>query len=517
MNKLIGAIVVLLVLALGFAGASYWSGQKAEQWYREAVAEASKHPNLKITTTRYERGVFSSKAVTRYQLMMDKNTELDMPELSVSTRDEIYHGPLPVAGWGVPDVPMGFTGAVVRQTLDPESNSWTRELAKLYGGRDPLVAVAQVGSDGSSNTRITMPPLAANEVGELQSVNFGGLQGQFQIAPRGTGIQGSMNAPTFEAAGKAVPDSQEKPATAGPRINLRNLTMTVNQRKGAFDLMLGDSTFKIAELSVQDPSAGKPVVFSNIGADTTAALSPKNPQQVNIDMLVKTEKVTADPWNGSGSLQMAFHNLDGDTTRKLQEWQQNAAAKADDPQTLDELMKLLKTLLAGKPEVVLDSQAKLDQGDWQGKLTLNFQDYGDIDPLQNPVALMGALEKGLAEMSASKKLVEAILTSAVKEQLRTQAKEQGNLMGEKNIEATAAQQVAQQLQGMVASGFIRLVGDRYQSIARFEKGQLLLNDKPMPLGLGGAGNGLTEPDGGAGIEVPVEPDDLLQEEATPQS
>lgn len=120
-------------------------------------------------------------------------------------------------------------------------------------------------------------------------------------------------------------------------------------------------------------------------------------------------------------------------------------------------------------------------------------------------------------MSASKKLVEAILTSAVKEQLRTQAKEQGNLMGEKNIEATAAQQVAQQLQGMVASGFIRLVGDRYQSIARFEKGQLLLNDKPMPLGLGGAGNGLMEPDGGAGIEVPVEPDDLLQEEATPQS
>jgi len=362
-----------------------------------------------------------------------------------------------------------------------------------------------------------MPPLAANEVGELQSVNFGGLQGQFQIAPRGAGIQGSMNAPTFEAAGKAVPDSQEKPATAGPRINLRNLTMTVNQRKGAFDLMLGDSTFKIAELSVQDPSVGKPVVFSNIGADTTAALSPKNSRQVNIDMLVKTEKVAADPWNGSGSLRMAFHNLDGGATRKLQEWQQNAAAKADDPQTLDELMKLLKTLLAGKPEVVFDSQAKLDQGDWQGKLTLNFQDYGDIDPLQNPVALMGALEKGLAEMSASKKLVEAVLTSAVKEQLRTQAKEQGNLMGEKNIEATAAQQVAQQLQGMVASGFIRLVGDRYQSIARFEKGQLLLNDKPMPLGLGGAGNGLMEPDGGAGIEVPVEPDDLLQEEATPQS
>ena len=60
MKKLIGVIAVALVLAAGFTGAAYWSGQKAERWYKETVVEASKHPNLKITTTRYERGVFSS-------------------------------------------------------------------------------------------------------------------------------------------------------------------------------------------------------------------------------------------------------------------------------------------------------------------------------------------------------------------------------------------------------------------------------------------------------------------------
>jgi hypothetical protein len=74
-------------------------------------------------------------------------------------------------------------------------------------------------------------------------------------------------------------------------------------------------------------------------------------------------------------------------------------------------------LLRGKPEFVLDTQAKLAQGDWQGKLTLNFQDYGDIDPAQNPAALLGALQKGLAEVAASKSLAETVLTNIAKEQL----------------------------------------------------------------------------------------------------
>ena len=114
MKKLIGVIAVALVLAAGFTGAAYWSGQKAERWYKETVVEASKHPNLKITTTRYERGVFSSKASTRYQLVLEKEAP-EIPELSFSTREEIYHGPLPLAGWGVAGVPMAVTGAVVRQ------------------------------------------------------------------------------------------------------------------------------------------------------------------------------------------------------------------------------------------------------------------------------------------------------------------------------------------------------------------------------------------------------------------
>ena len=45
----------------------------------------------------------------------------------------------------------------------------------------------------------------------------------------------------------------------------------------------------------------------------------------------------------------------------------------------------------------------------------------------------------------------------------------------------AEQQVAQQLQGLMAAGFVRLEGDRYQTTARFESGKLFVNDQEIPL------------------------------------
>ncbi|HRC73673.1 MAG TPA: DUF945 family protein, partial [Candidatus Competibacter sp.] len=132
--------------------------------------------------------------------------------------------------------------------------------------------------------------------------------------------------------------------------------------------------------------------------------------------------------------------------------------------------------------------------------------------------LLGALEKGVAEVTVAKGLAEAVLTSAAKEQLRAQAGGAGGLTGEQAIQNAAAQQVAAQLKDMVATGFIRLEGDRYRSTARFENGKLLVNDKEIPLGLaGGAGNGMPlEPDDGAGIGIPLEPD-VIPPEGEPRT
>jgi hypothetical protein len=86
-------------------------------------------------------------------------------------------------------------------------------------------------------------------------------------------------------------------------------------------------------------------------------------------------------------------------------------------------------LLRGKPEFVLDTQATLAQGEWRGKLTLNFQDPGAINPAQDPMSLLGALEKGLADITASKPLVETVLIESGETELAGAAQGTGSGSG----------------------------------------------------------------------------------------
>jgi len=508
MKKLIGGIVVILILAAaGFVGATYWSGIQAERWYQEALAESAKNPNVKLTTVSYQRGLFASQSVTRVQFAMPEGEATKEADPSFSIRQDIYHGPLPLAGRGVPGVPMGVTGGVVRATLDPESSAWTRELAKLYGGQEPVVAISQMGFDGASNTRITMPPLNLSNVEDVQSLAFAGLQGQFQVAPQGAVVQGKLTVASLDLVGK--PDASGDPPAAGVgQVKLSDLSLNVNQRKGAFDLLYGDSSFRIGELRAQDQNTGTPFVATNL--TITGALSPQGAQQVAGEVVFKADKVVVDQQSGSGSLKLALRNLDGPAVMQLQQWQQKLANQPEDPQALDELMKLVKTLLRGKPEFTLDSQAKLNQGDWQGKLTLNFQDLGEVNLLVDPSSLLGALEKGAADVAASKALVEAVLISTTRDQLMAQAQGQGKPASEAAVQSLAAQQVAQQLQGLVAGGFIRLEGDQYKTTARFENGKLFVNGQEIPLGgAAGADDAVIEEG------IPLEPDDSAEESEQP--
>ncbi len=472
MNKLVSGAIVIAVLAAGYTGAAYWSGTQAERWYQDALAEGSKNPNVKLTTVRYERGLFASHSVTRVQLVLPDSGELKEADPSFSIRQDIYHGPLPLAGWGVPNIPMNWGGAVIRATLDPESSTWTRELSKQYGGQEPLVAISQVGFDGASDTQVLMPPLTVSNVGDLQNLKFSGLQGQFQVAPKATAVRGKMVVASLEMDGKSATDGNTQ-------IKLSNLTLDLNQRKGAFDLMFGESSFKIGEVRVQEQAAAAPFVATNLTMTGIGAINPQDPKQVSGEAVMKADQITVNGRSGSGSLRMALRNLDGATVAKLQQWQQKLPGALENPQALDELLNLVKALLQGKPEYLLETQAKLAEGEWQGKLVLNFQDFDVMSAMQNPMGFLAALEKGLADMTVSKALLETELKK----------------IGE--------DQALQQLQGMTAAGFIRLVGDQYQSAVRFENGKLSVNGQDIPLP---SATAASPGEDASTLEIPLEPD-----------
>ena len=122
---------------------------------------------------------------------------------------------------------------------------------------------------------------------------------------------------------------------------------------------------------------------------------------------------------------------------------------------------------------------------------------------------MKALEKGAAEIAVSKPLVEALLISSAKETALAQAQKEGSATDDATIQNLAAQQVAQQLQGLMATGFVKLDGDTYQSTAKFENGKLSVNGQDIPLTAGAADSATDE-------ETPPEEPDAAEEPAPHQ-
>ncbi len=480
MSKLVGGLVgVLGIAAVGVTGAAYWSGLQAERWYQEALAEVARSGSgIKLSTVRYDRGLFSSHILTKVQMAEPDGSGDSHPSFAI--RQEVYHGPVPLAGLNQPDVPMGLVGAVVRTTLDRDSSPWIRQLAAWYGTQEPLIAVSQIALDGSGTTHVAMPPLVLKEVEDLQSLDYSGLQGDFQVGPKSATVKGQLTIPRLQVVSKAKAASAGQSAAEAGTVQLRDLKLTVDQRRGSFDLLFGESAFTLAELRVHDQSSGAPLLIT--GLNVAGSLTAQGTQQVAGEMRMKADQVTVGQQSGTGSLHLAVRNLDGPTIGKLQQWQQQANQAPDDAQNLNTLWAVMKTLLAGQPELVLDTQAKMSQGDWQGKMTLNFQDFDESNWLQDPSSLLGALEKGSADLSASKALVETLLIEQQMDQLKSEAgDEQQPPQAAQALRATATAQVRQQLEGLVATGFVKLDGDRYTTSARFANGQLQVNGQSIPL------------------------------------
>ena len=159
MKRIVIVILGVLGLAIiGLAGSAYWVGLSTEKQYQNYVNQSSGNPNVRVTSADYRRGWWTSEAVTRFDIEGTRPQEGKPQHVSFSLRQEIDHGLLPIAWW----LRHGFSPRpvqVVVRTVLVQDSDWTRELAALYGSREPLVIISVIALNGSSEHTVTMPPL----------------------------------------------------------------------------------------------------------------------------------------------------------------------------------------------------------------------------------------------------------------------------------------------------------------------------------------------------------------------
>ena len=181
--KLIGAAVILLFGA--GAAALYWSAGNAQRTYEQSLAGANHQGLLNFQTASYHKGLFSSDAVTvvtfntaspRFQALAQSEPGYPLKDFRMVLASDIEH------------LPALFSAAasdlvVITTRLDdrdPRQVEWL----KRAGGHEMLRLTTRVRVDGSSTVTLEIEPVAYQSPETDSSLDWGGLQGTFEISER---------------------------------------------------------------------------------------------------------------------------------------------------------------------------------------------------------------------------------------------------------------------------------------------------------------------------------------------
>jgi uncharacterized protein YdgA (DUF945 family) len=464
---LVTTLIVLILLAGGLTGSSYWAGVQAERLYQGYLNQSSQDPGMTLTQDAYQRGVLSSQALTQLTLT-GRDQSIGVERFSVPLRQEIYHGPLPIRWWLQGHFTMQPVQAVIRTVLG-QNVAGRAILTELFDDREPLTIISTVALDGSSQNRITVPYLDVTQRLNINAITFSGLQGDLQVAPLGRSVKGELSAAAFYAV-----LSQEQ----GSTLRLRDLRLTLDQHYGQFGLMVGDSALSLETLETTNLNEAPGTL--NMAGLTLRTNVREQGESVNSGFSLAIREINWDQATiGSVHFQLSANKLDGATLAQLRQWNNKHPGSDADPAAIQELLKLLPALLQRNPELVWETQANAPEGELKASAKIVLQDPGPIQP-QTPVQWLNVLANANAELTVSKALLETGLINIVKAQLIVAALKAGEEPDEEELANAAALQTQQKLSQLQATQWLRLEDETYRTQARFEQGRLFLNDTEIP-------------------------------------
>jgi len=463
-------LIVLVLLAGGLAGSSYWAGVQAERLYQHYLEQGSQDPKITLTQDSYQRNLFSSEALTQLTL---KGNQLDgnqaTKQIALPFRQQIYHGPIPIGWWLQGHFTVQPMQAIVRTVLGSEVAGRTA-LNVLFDEREPLTIVSYIALDGGILNRITIPYLDITERLNLSALSFSGLRGDLQVAPLGRSVKGKLNAEALYAV-----LSKE----AGSTLRLIDLHLTMDQRYGEFGFMVGDSVLGLETLETTNLFGDVPGTLKLSDLVLRTNIKERG-NWIDSGFSLAIKELT---WNqakvGSVQFQLSANRLNGATLAQLRQWNQQYSSIDDNPSAITALLNVVPTLLRDNPELVWEVKANAPEGDLHANAKVVLQDPGPFQP-QNPVQWLNALANANAELAISRALLETSLTNIVKAQLIATAIQEGQEPDDQELTDLAILQTQRQLAQLQATRWLLLEGETYRAQARFEQGRLFLNDTEIP-------------------------------------
>ncbi|WP_036768025.1 YdgA family protein [Photorhabdus australis] len=366
MKKSLVAVGVIVALGAIWTGASWYTGKQIEQHIGQAVAHANAElekafpeTGLVLQSKDFHRGVFSSDV--RLVLTVKagiKNAEIK-PGDGIEIKSVIDHGPFPLAQ--IKKFVLIPSIASVHSKL--ENNEALKPLFEVTKGKPLFTVDSRVSYSGSVISDVDIIPVDFAKDGV--KFNFSGAKLTSDLSRELKDI--SL---TIKSDQLTINKNDENFVVKGVDLNLSN-------KKGKFDIYVGDQNINIQEISLKD-IGNQDIVLSglkmgsNISEDET---NLKGKITYSLDGF-KLKNIDF----GSGTFAITADRLDGESVRKFTQAYNDASVKsltsdyrspdAVNAEIIDAVFSNLPILLKNNPQFGIEP---LTWKNTKGESTINYK------------------------------------------------------------------------------------------------------------------------------------------------
>jgi len=354
---------------------------------------------------------------------------------------------------------------------DPRQVEWL----KRAGGHEMLRLTTRVRVDGSSTVTLEVEPVAYQSPETDSSLDWGGLQGTFEISEQNCRIRGRIGSPHLTAH-------------YGPaQLVMGELRFDLDGRFGSHDFFTGTQSVVIDGVRVSAPADDAAARQDlSIGRLAMQGEAHEDDASLSVSGDMKLTDLDAGGLRVSRfTLRLAADNLALAPLAELRDTVQaldtGSAQPPRDDQALQSLIQTkLMAVLAGRPrlritELLLDTGS----GTLQGNLAVRLVEPPPTDAEAPPLFWLTALE-GEAHVAIAQPLLTLLATSGARATLVSgyEAAQQAR-PADAELDAAAADLVRIQLASLETQGVLLRRGDEFQTDIRLAQGELLINGEPL--------------------------------------
>ncbi len=484
MKKSIIISAVIVLSAVAWAGATYYLGGDARSQYFAALEKNGHWGPVSLSSQGYQRGFFASTAKTALKISLPEQNQADdssAPKtLELIFAQTFRHGPFP---FGLDSPVSDLNGpalALVETRLDsvlvdgqPVDDVW-KNIPELADS----AVLTKIAFDGTISSQLRIPNFERQtEKGKLK---WEGLSSDSEYDPNKKTVSGTFDIPGFGFAS----GTDEGSLTAKGINGKFDLVETLeNLYVGTEELRFGSF-----EITIPNKKTGAPekVRIEDVKVSFAAAYDNN---LVNYKEIMTLGAVTADGRTfGPGTVDIELKNLDAQALSELQTQVQELYRHTDtfDPETqasrLGQLyLAFFMKLIEGTPELDINGlHFVTPMGEIDGSGQIKFAGEPGLT-LNNPTVLLQRLEVD-ADLAVHEALVRMLLLGDLKKKLIT-ARDAGSNAdySDAQIDEMAEQQLAAQIEAILAQKYVVRDGGKLKANAVFKNGELIINGQSLPL------------------------------------